>query len=383
MIEFHASAPETLGVELELQLLDGNTLDLADRITPLMERLGETPYVKPEMIQNTVEIITRVCADSTEAQAHLVGLASGVRAHCRELGLRLCGAGTHPFSQSLALITPGPRYRRMERSAGFSAHSQIAYATHVHVGVTSGDEAVAVMRALNAWLPLLIALAANSPFWRGYDTDCASYRQRILAASRSYGVPPSFNDWREFNYYFTTTRRAGLFESVNDIHWDIRPRPQFGTVEVRAMDAQPTIADTAALAGFVRTLVAFLRRHGEVQGGLPGALPWWIEKENHYQATRAGMMALYICEKQGTVRPLAEIWRDAVEALAPLAAELGESSSLEHLRHMAGTGPGYERQRRLYQRTGSLREVVESLADELDVELARAGEATPAPALSP
>jgi carboxylate-amine ligase len=367
-MEFRAGEAHTVGMELELQLLDARTRDLVDGILSLVDRLKTSALVKPEMIQNTVEIISPVCRDGTELHAHMRRVASEVREKCAELGMAVCGAGTHPFSQRLAVITPTPRYLRMERAAGFPAYQQITYATHVHIGMTSGDEAITLMRALKPYLPLLIALSANSPFWRGHDTDCATYRQRILAATRSYGVPPAFNDWAEFNYFFKTMQRAGVFETINDIHWDIRPRPHLGTLEVRVMDAQPSVAQAVMFASFVRLLVAHLRAGGgrEREAALPQPLPWWIEKENHFQATRHGLEARYVRDERGTVSSLREVWQALVPVLEPHAAALGESRWFDGLRLLAASGPGYARQRRRYRETGSLEAVVTSLVEEFE-----------------
>lgn len=366
-MEFTPSAGSTLGVEMELQLLDAETLDLRDEILPLLESLAETSHVKPEVTQNTVEVVSKVCRNTVELEQHLTAVSLELLDKSRQLGLRLCGAGTHPFGRQLTLITPRPRYLGMEEQAGFRLHSQTTFATHVHIGMSSGDEAIALMRALKPYLPLLIAVSANSPFWRGFDTGCASYRQRILAATRSYGVPPSFNDWAEFCHFFETTQRAQVFETINDIHWDIRPRPRFGTLEVRTMDQQATVADVVALAGFVRVLIEWLRRMaGGSSPGVPRDLRWWINKENHFQASRLGLDARYIADDQGRVRPLRAVWEQVYAEIEPVAAELGESSRLAHLRRRIETGLGYERQRDCYRERASMRAVTLALAEEFE-----------------
>jgi glutamate---cysteine ligase / carboxylate-amine ligase len=367
-MEFKRSEPLSIGVELEFQLLKAETLDLTDGILPLMEFYPDSPYVKPESIQNTVEIASKVCTSIAELKVHLTALVADLKAKCQALGMRLCGAGTHPFCQRLALITPLPRYLAMEERYGYLAHTQITFATHVHLGVTSGDEAIALMRSLKPYLPLLIALSANSPFWRGYDTGYASYRHRILAATRSYGVPPSFQSWKEFCHFFETTHRAGLFQTLNDIHWDLRPRPHLGTLEVRVMDAQPTIAQAMDLTSFVRVLAAYLLRRAD--GMLPD-LPWWLEKENHFHASHLGLEAGYVANEKGTTRPLAAVWREVLETLRPLAEELGEEAWLERLHRRVEEGLSYAYQRQVYEESGLLRQVVSALIEELERETAR------------
>ncbi|BAU47823.1 carboxylate-amine ligase [Sulfurifustis variabilis] len=375
-MEFRPSSPDTIGMELELQLLDAGTLDLADGILPLMRLYPSSVYVKPEVIQNTVEIASKVCGGVAELEAHVRDIAAGLRTRCAGLGMRLCGAGSHSFSVRPGLITPQPRYLAMERRYGHLSHAQITFATHVHVGMRSGDETVSLMHRMKPYLPLLIAVSASSPFWQGLDTGFASYRHRILAVTRSYGVPPSFVRWEDFCRFFETTRRAGLFGSVHDIHWDLRPRPHIGTLEVRAMDAQATVGEAAALAAFVRALVEGLRSGELSEAGLPQPLPWWIEKENHFAASRLGLAARYIADEAGTVRDLGEVWHAVYAALVPVAARLGEGVYLERLRAQIEAGPGYVAQRREYERTASLNDVVARLVDRLERE--PRGEATTA-----
>lgn len=355
-------------MELELQLLDAGTLDLKDGILPLMDLYPDSPYVKPEFIQNTVEVASGICTGLGELESQIKSLIFELKSKCGELGMTLCGAGCHPFGRRLALITPFPRYLDMDATSGLLSHTQITFATHVHLGMVSGDEAMAMMRELKAYLPLLIALSANSPFWRGYDTGYVSYRHRILAASRSYGIPPSFTSWSEFCAFLTTTHHAGIFETVHDIHWDIRPRPHLGTLEIRVMDAQSSVSRAVALAGFVRALVAYLRgiQGREPAPGLPRPLHWWLEKENHFQASRLGLGANYAEDSQGTVRPLHAVLQTVIEAIWTTAEDLGEADYLERSRGISEADTGYARQKRVYATTGSLKHVAASLVDELE-----------------
>lgn len=362
-MEFVPSKAFSIGIELELQLLDADSLDLVDGIIPLMEFYPGNPHVKPEFIQNTVELSSRVCGSLAELEAHMDTLVEDLKLTSGALNMHLCGAGSHPFSERLALITPLPRYLLLEKVSGYLGYTQITFATHVHVGLGSGDQAIAVMRDLTAYLPVLIAVSANSPFWRGYDTGYVCYRHRILAATRSYGIPPVFDSWQAFSEFADVTRRVGVFESINDIHWDLRPRPHLGTLEVRVMDAQSTVAEALVLAGLVRFLVHYLVRtpRPERPPALPAPLPWWLEKENHFQASRRGMKAQYIASRDGRVRPMREVVQNVLDVLEQSAQALGEGDYLERLRAHCETGPGYARQRRRFEQTRSLREVVEEL----------------------
>ncbi len=376
-VKFAPSSPTSIGMEMEFQLLDPVTLDLVDGILPLIQLYPDHPYIKPEFIQNTVEVCATICDDLEALETHFLSLVKELHGTCNRLGMALCSAGTHPFSESLALITPIPRYLRIEKTSGHLCRTQITFATHVHIGMVSGDEAIRIMRELKALLPLLIAVSASSPFWRGYDTGYVAYRHRILAATRSYGIPPSFENWRDFSDFYTMTHRAGVFESIHDIHWDIRPRPHLGTLEVRVMDAQPTVGAALALAGFVRCLVHYLRRRKTTNSSwrFPAPGHWWIEKHNHFQASLLGLEARYINDRNGGLTPLRTLLAEVLKETGPVARELGQSAYFSRFEEHCRRGLSYARQRETFQKTGSLKAVTQTLIGDLEAELRR-----PAPA---
>lgn len=370
MLPFNARSDHAFGVEWELQLVDTGTLDLADGIVPLMQCCPETPDIKPEFIRHSVEVSTPPCRTAGELASHLTALAAMTAERARGLGMRLAGAGTHPFCIRPAEITPTRHYRAIEARAGYLAQSHIVYATHVHVAMGSGDEAVRVMTRMLPYVPLLLALSANSPFWRAHDTGFASYRHRVLAARGSYGLPPDLEDWHEFEVLFKGAQRAGVFERLKDIHWDLRPRPDLGTLEVRIMDAQSTVRRTAALGALVRALAVYLGRWQSPQDGpLLAAPPRWLQRENAYRASRDGMEAHCVETKFGDFRPMGRLARQTLDAVAGTARELGDAAYLEALGTNLREGAGYLRQREVYARTGDLARVVQTLADDLDGEL--------------
>lgn len=370
-LEFKGSSGPSLGIEIEFQLLDKEGLDLADGILPLIENYPKTPYIAPEMSQCTVEINSKVCANIQELETELTALVQTLAARCQQQALVLCGAGTHPFSARPVTITPLPRYREMEQRAGYLAHIFKTFALQVHVGMPSGDLALAVMARLKPYLPILLALSASSPFWEGHDTGFASFRQRVLAIMRDYGAPPDFNNWKEFVTFFENTRTAGIFGLIRDIHWDLRPRPRLGTLEIRVMDAQPTIGETLMLTALVHTLVVYLQRCCEQKecGYLLMPHHWWMEKMNHFRSSREGLEAYYILDDQGRSKPLRGVVRELLTALAPTAEELGTKPYLERLEGHLEEGPSYLRQRKIFTKTASLTAVTAALAQELAQEI--------------
>lgn len=370
-MEYIPSQPLTVGVELEFQLLDRESLDLVNGIQPLIDLYPDSPYIKPEFNQNTVEVASKIGNTVTELHPHFKDISLELKRSCLNLNMELCAAGTHPFSKNLALFTPLPRYLKMEQMSGYVGHNQLTYATHVHVGITNADDAIYIMRAIKPYLPILIALSSSSPFWRGYDTAYVSYRHRILAASRSYGIPPSFEDWDQFIDFFNASRRAGIMHSMNDVHWDIRIRPHLGTVEVRAMDAQPRISEAMELASFVRILTAWLlqHQHTSVELALPHALPWWLEKDNHFMASRLGWNANIITSKHGAIHSLRSLWHLLVDEIKPVAERIGETDYFHSLvERIEQDDLSSTRQRQIYKNTGNLESVVTSLIDELEAD---------------
>ncbi len=369
-MEFKGSPNSSLGMEMEFQLLDPNTLDLVDGILPLMECYPQSPWIKPEDNQATVEINSKVCSDIQELEANIFSVLTTLQGRCEELGMTLAGAGTHPFCSRLTAMTPSTRYSTLYKIAGHLAH-WLTFALHVHVGMPSGDEAVELMGRLKPYLPVLLALSASSPFWWGYDTDFASFRQRLLASCRTYGIPPTFKSWKDFSDFFEGTRAAGMFDTIRDIHWDLRLQPQLGTLEVRVMDAQPTLKEALMLAAFIHSLIVYLQRchGGEETGFILTPRHWWIDKENYFRASRLGLEARYIEDERGNSRPLKKVIGHILEALVATADQLGETEYLKLVKERLEGQPSYIRQRRVFQKTDSLKAVVASLARELKEEM--------------
>jgi carboxylate-amine ligase len=359
-------------MEMEFQLVDRRGGDLVDAILPLLEACDDPESIQPEFIQNTVEVISPPARDITGLAASMRRRLDELLHVCGGLGLGVCGAGSHPFCTRPAMISPGSRYARLEQVSGWLSHNQVTFATHVHLGMPDGEETVRLMRELKPHLPLLIALSASSPFWHGEDTLFAAFRQRVLASSRSYGPPPDFRRWGEFEHFFATMQRAGMLRAINDIHWDLRPRPDLGTLEVRVMDAQPTLAEALGFVALLRALIRFLRHTrdgGEEQRPLRPVF-WWYLKENCFAASRYGIDACLIVHDEGEVRPLDVVARELLVRIAPHAAP-DEAPLLDRLRTaiMQKELP-YQRLRRVQETSGSLEAVVETLAEALRAEAA-------------
>lgn len=366
-MKFDPSPGNTVGVEWELQLLDPESLDLIDGIVPLMEFFPNATFVKPEFIQSSVELNSCISENSDAAIEHLQKSLQTLLQRCKELEMSVCGAGTHPFCRRLALITPVPRYKNMEKDSGYLAHTQITFSTHVHVGMASGDQAIFAMSRLIPALSALIALSANSPFWRGHATGHAAYRHRILAAAPNYGLPPRFDDWRAFDEFLDAALRARMIRHFKDIHWDIRPHPDFGTLELRVMDSASDLRTVHGLVAFARCLILRLAEASaqEISEVLPGNLPYWMEQQNRFRAGLRGLDAEYVIDKNGDHRPLRDVIRDLIEFCRPIATDIDETQGLQIARELLNGPPGYQRQLDAYRSDFSARSVVKILQQSL------------------
>jgi carboxylate-amine ligase len=377
MIRDFNPSPPTVGLELEWQLVSRSTLDLEDGIVPLLSRLPGEPLVKPEVLQATVETITAPMRSTAALRPALLDTVARVHGAARQLDMDIVGAGTHPFCVRHVQTTPMPRYLALARAVGYLAHTMAVQALHVHVGMPSGEAAIRVMGRARGALPVLLALSASSPLFHGEETGFVSYRHRILAATRNYGIAPAFTGWPEFQRFLDTVERAGMFGSFRDMHWDLRPRPDLGTLEVRIMDAQPTVADSLALGALVHALLAGLIDEDAPDPRLPGALPWWIEKENAFRASQAGLEAELVIDPEGHVMPLREMAEHLFELAWPGARALGEEDDLRRAARMIEEGPCAARQVAIFRSTRSAQAVVQALAEELREEI---GAAMPAAA---
>ena len=366
-----ASAGPSLGVEVELALVDAESGALVCVAPELLARVGaghpdsEHPKIKKELYQCTVEVITGVCTTVAEARADLAESMREVEHAAAESGAAVIGAGLHPFTSWHQLsLSEGERYQRLVDTIGWPARRLTTHGVHVHVGVRSGDKAIATVNSLSGYLPVFLALSAASPYWNGRDTGLASTRTKIFESMPTTGLPPHLRDWAEFNVFLDTLIEAGAVETVREVWWDIRPHPGYGTVELRMCDSMPTLWEISAVAALAQTLVTEFDRIIDA-GGLPAVPREWVRRENKWRAARWGVDADLVVDDEGHTRPLRDVVDELVDRLAPLADELGCARELGDLRRIATEGPSYQRQRAIVSAGGDLPDVVRSLRDEL------------------
>ena len=253
-LDFNSSEGVSLGVELEASLVDVKSRALSTAACEILEELGdaaggERPKIKHELFQCTLELVTGICATAGEARADLEASLDEVRAAARLRGLEIMSAGTHPFShwQDQA-ISPQPRYQDLVERIQWPARRLATYGTHFHVGVRGPGRVVAINNSLAAHLPIFLALSAASPFRHGLDSGMASCRTKVFESLPTAGLSPPLRDWHDFELLMETLITADAITSIREVRWDVRPHPDFGTVELRMCDAMPTLDEVAALA---------------------------------------------------------------------------------------------------------------------------------------
>lgn len=357
---FGSGRPFSLGVEEELFVVDPVTGRQANSSAAVIERLepvrGDVTPVGGDVTQELhaceVELISEVHRTVGEA----VGALRAMRAAVTATGAGLLGAGTHPSAlEGDADITDKRRYERIQFLLGDAAVTPVA-GLHVHVGMPDPDTAIRVFNALREHLPLLQALAANSPFRHGRDTGLASAREITMRGWPRSGVPRALRDFDDFGELSKLLCAAADVEDYTWFWWSLRPHPRLGTVEVRAFDVQASLADAAAIIALTHCLA----RAAAERPDAPGQAPELIE-EGMFRAARFGTGAS-LPGADGRLRPVAELLSDALAVAQPHAAELDCESELETLPALLGRGGGAGRQRRMYEIAGMdtlLRELTE------------------------
>ena len=364
-IQFHGSSAPTLGIEVELQVIDPETRELTQGAPEILARFPDDPHFKPEFIQSNLEINTDICTDIEHARENLNLQLQRLYEVCDELGYVLASAGTHPFSHwRNQRITPKPRYLELKTRNQWTSRRLVIFGIHYHIGVSDGEKAIATLNALMWYIPHMLALSSSSPFWVGVDTGMYSARAKIFEGLPTAGLPYILVNWNEFVWFMNTLKGARAIESIREIWWDIRPHHRYGTLEIRVCDGITRLDDIIAMAGFVQSLVVDLGRRYD-QGERLLYLPRWIIQENKWRASRFGPHAEIIRDRQGHLIALKDSLYETLDRLEPVARGLGAAGVWPRLREMVEAPTAADRMRRWFAETGSLTAVVDNLVQEL------------------
>ena len=340
-------APWTVGLEEEVMLLDPRDWALASRVDEVLAAMPAelAERTAQETHGSALELASRPHATVAAAVAELAELRAGLAGALAPLELRAAACGTHPFAQWVDVeISPGARYRAIYDSMRELARREPTFALHVHVAVPDAESAVRALRGMRVHVPLLLALAANSPFWQGRDTGLASARVPIFGTFPRVGIPRKYGSYAEYVDAVDMLLRCEAFPEPTFLWWDVRLQPKLGTIELRIMDAQTRVADNAALAALVQCAVRLEATEGWADEAI-AARPEVLE-ENRFLASRDGMRAEFLDPDSCTRRPAREILDDLLAACAPHAAALDCEAELRAVPALADE-PGDHRQRML------------------------------------
>ena len=369
-VEFNASPRASLGIEVETAIVnisDGALACAAPEVLAVLGRghpHGEHPKVKPELYQCTLEVITGVCQTVSEARVDLQTSLDEVRAVLEPMGLDIISAGVHPFTPWEELErSSGERYAGIIDRLQWTGRRLTTHGIHYHVGIRSAEKAIAITNAMATYLPMLLALSVSSPFHNGNDTGLASVRTKIFESLPTTGLPPRLEDWNEFERFMEAMISAGTISTIREVWWDIRPHPNFGTIELRMCDAMPTLTEICALAALSQCLVQYLDDLIDAGQQLPRSQVWML-RDNKWRAARFGLNAELVVNSAGTVRPVVEIIEDTLEQLQPTARALQCEAELADVHRILAGRPSADRQRSIFQETGDLTDVVAALREE-------------------
>ena len=371
-IPFNASERCSLGIEVELQIVDRDTRQLVSVASDVLAELGrghpegEHPKVKHELFECTAEIITGICATVAEAHDDLTASVKELSAVTERRNLALVCSGSHPFSDwHEQQVSPDRRYHTLVQEMQWTARRLQIFGVHFHVGVRSAERSIAIANALNAYVPHFLALAASSPYWEGRDTGMASSRTTVFENLPTAGLPYQLADWHEFEKFMGTLVAAQAITSIREVWWDIRPHPDFGTVELRICDGIPTLREVCAVAALAQSTVEWL--DGRIDDGETLLVPApWVVRQNKWRAARHGLEAEIIVDDDGRRVPLRRAVEDLVDQLSPVAERIGCLDELRRNLVTLSHGPSYERQRRIVAAGGELVDVVDSLIAEFE-----------------
>ena len=356
---FRSGGVLTLGVELELQILNTETSALAPMAQELIAAVGLSKKVKPELYRDMIEINTAICKDAKEVEADLGATIDAMTSAANSLGISFASTGSHPISDySTSHVYPAARYDDLIDRNQWLTRRWKVYGLHVHIGMRSGDECIRFNNFFLPLLPHLLALSASAPFWQGQATGLATCRPTIYEALPTAGLPYYVHNWHEFTDLCETLHRAGAIRSLKDLWWDLRPSPTFGTLEIRVCDSPATLAETVAIVAFIHALAHWFQNHGEWLHQVPQPRQW-LMRENKWRVIRHGLDADLVLNLGGENRPIGEDIRIWLEMLSPQIETLGYGRYEEILWDICAKGNSSVRQRAVHARNRSLVEVVE------------------------
>jgi carboxylate-amine ligase len=366
-LEFVRSERElSIGVELELQVLDASTLLLTPRANDIIEYC-KNKRLEHEFFQSTLEITTSIANGASEIEKDLKNSLNEVSLGAAELNLKLGSTGTHPLSDYRErLVTRSPRYDQLIDRNQWIVRRMAVYGMHIHLGMTSGDSCIRYNYFFMHLLPHILALSGSSPFWQGKYTHLSSCRPTTYEALPTAGMPYLVKDWKGFQSLYHFLTKAKSITSMKDIWWDLRPSPEYGTLELRFCDEPATLYEAVGIISFVHLLAHWFREHEEEWTTSHAQLKQWIFRENKWRAIRYGLDADLIVSSHGKTKSLRKDILRWVEILEPYAQSTNNVAYLSRINEIVAKGNSACRQHRVFQNTNDVEAVVRHNVNEFE-----------------
>ncbi len=370
-LPFALSERSTVGVEWEVALVDVDSGDLRQAAQAIFEAVRpddgtDHPHITSELLMNTVEISSGKCRTVGEAGADLQRALDEVGAAAEPLRIEVMGGGTHPFANwASQRVTDKERYATLIDRTQWWGRQMLIYGVHVHVGIEDRAKVLPLQRAMLTVLPHIQSLSASSPFWAGKDTGYASNRALLFQQLPTAGLPPQMRAWSELEQYVGDMMHTGVIDQVDEVRWDVRPSPRFGTLEMRIADGATNLLEVTAISALTHCFVEHFSSLLDAGQELPAMPPWFVQ-ENKWRSARYGMDAIVITDAAGDEELVTDSVGGWLTTLAPVAERLRCAEELEQVRVILRRGASYQRQRAVARRhAGELEPVVRSLLSEM------------------
>jgi carboxylate-amine ligase len=348
----------TLGVEMEIQLLDGKTLRLTPKAPDILKMISHDRLTK-EMFRSTLELITGVCSTVHEVSNDLGYTLREVKVACNSKDILLAGTGTHPAADyNNRILSATPRYHELLDRNQWLIRRMAVYGLHVHIGMHNGDDCIRFNNFFLHFIPHMIALSASSPFWKTRDTGLAACRPTTYEAHPTSGLPIVVANWKEFNALYALLLKTESIQSMKDIWWDMRPSPGYGTLEIRICDGPATMLELESIVAFIHLLAHWYRDHAEEFAEKNNLKPLeWVLRENKWRAIRYGTDAEIVRHETLKTIKLSDHIFYWLEKLHPYTVKLGYEKYSKCIENIVSQGNSSSRQRKVYERTGEVSEV--------------------------
>ena len=359
----------TIGIEEEYQTIDPETRDLRSHIQAELLSKGKMllqERVKAEMHQSVVEVGTGICKNIKEAKAEVKLLRGSIIRLAKENGLLLASVATHPFSDWRTQdINPDARYKNIVEDLQLVARANLIFGLHVHIGIEDRETAIHMMNHSRYFLPHLLAISSNSPFWLGMNTGLKSYRCKVFDKFPRTNIPDYFPSWGEYENFIKLLIKTNCIDNAKKIWWDIRPHPFFNTIEFRVCDIPMRLDETIAIAALIQATVAKLYKLHTANQGFRLYRRALI-MENKWRASRYGMDGKLIDFGKQTEVPTRDLILEYLEFVDDVVDELGSRDEINYIHTMLKNGSGADRQLRVYKETGDLKKVVDYIIEETE-----------------